>query len=100
MYEMNRPNEEEIDLTVADLLGVINMLSDSNNRLTGIMREYQSMAASYAHKCAVLRDERDRARALAVTLEQECAACWGPVHSQTIEAAKLAMVLWGENDGA
>jgi hypothetical protein len=100
MYEMNRPNEEEIDLTVADLLGVINTLSDSNNRLTGIMREYQAMATSLAHKGAALRDERDRARALAVTLEQECAACWGPVHSQTIKAANLAMVLWGENDGA
>jgi hypothetical protein len=93
MYEISRPNEQETELSVPELLGVI-------NRLSMIIKEYQGMAASYDRKGAALRDERDRARALAVTLEQECAACWGPVHSQTIEAAKLAMALWGENDGA
>ena len=93
MYEISRLNEQETELSVPELLGVI-------NRLSMIIKEYQGMAASYDRKGAVLRDERDRARALAVTLEQECAACWGPVHSQTIESARLAMILWGENDGA
>ena len=99
MYEIE-PAQDQPDLVVAELLGVINKMSHSNKRLEGIIKEYQAMARSYDHKGAALRDERDRARALAVTLEQECAACWGPVHSQTIEAAKLAMVLWGETDGA
>jgi hypothetical protein len=50
-----------------------------------IIKEYQGMAASYDHKGAILRDERDRARAVAVMLEQECANCWGPVHSTALD---------------
>jgi hypothetical protein len=99
MYEIE-PGEDQLDQVVAELLRVINVMSHRNKRLEGIIKAYRDMARSYDHKGAILRDERDRARALAVTLEQECAACWGPVHSQTIKAAKLAMVLWGENDGA
>jgi hypothetical protein len=99
MYEIE-PAQDQPDLVVAQLLGVINTMAHGNNRLEGIIKAYQDVARSYDHKGAVLRDERDRARALAVTLEQECAACWGPIHSQTIESARLAMILWGESDGA
>jgi len=99
MYEI-KPAQDHPDLDLAELLGVINRMRDANKGLTGIIRSYETMMRGYDGKCAALRDERDRARAFAVTLEQECAACWGPIHSQTIEAARLAMVLWGESDGA
>jgi len=74
---------------VAQLLGVINTMAHGNNRLEGIIKAYQDVARSYDHKGAVLRDERDRARALAAMLENECANCWGPVHSMAINEARL-----------
>ena len=99
MYEIALVQEQH-DEVIAELLGVINKMTHSNKRLEGIIRSYKEMATSYDTKAKALLDERDRARALAVMLEQECNECWGPIHSQTIEAAKLAMILWGEPDGA
>ena len=102
MYEIEPINkmEERPDLVIAELLGVINKMANGNQRLENIIRTYEVMSSNYDRKLNTLLDERDRARALAVTLEQECSACWGPIHSQTIEAAKLARLLWGEPDGA
>jgi hypothetical protein len=83
MYEIER-KEDDPDLVVAELLGVINKMSHSNKRLEGIMREYEAMARGRDHQAAMFRDERDRARAIAAMLEAECANCWGPVHSETL----------------
>jgi hypothetical protein len=88
MYEIE-PAQDQPDLVVAELLGVINKMSHSNKRLEGIIKAYQDMARSYDHKGAILRDERDRARALAAMLENECANCWGPIHSMSIKEARF-----------
>lgn len=92
-YEIQTTPKDEPDLVVAELLGVINKMSHSNKRLEGIIRAYQAIASSYDHKAAALRDERDRARHTAATLEAECAKCWGPVHSQTIAGIRIAAML-------
>ena len=89
MYEIQQPNDDQPDLVIAELLGVINKMSHSNKRLEGIVRSYETIARGYDHKAATLRDERDRARALAVTLEAECNNCWGPVHSMAISEARM-----------
>ena len=60
-----------------------------NKRLEGIVRAYEAMARGYDHQAATLRDERDRARALAAALENECNNCWGPVHSMVISEARM-----------
>jgi hypothetical protein len=93
MYEISSKSQEEPDLVIAELLGVINRMANGNSRLEAIIREYQAIATSYAHKAAVLRDERDRARGLAARLEAECNDCWGPVHSQAVAAARLEAFL-------
>ena len=89
MYEIASKPDESPDLAIAELLGVINRMATGNSRLEAIIREYQAMSASYDHKAARLRDERDRARGLAARLEAECNDCWGPVHSQVVAAARL-----------
>jgi hypothetical protein len=60
--------QEETAGYIRTLLATINYLADEKDRLTA---------------------ERDRARDMAAMLEAECAACWGPVHSQAIETARL-----------
>ncbi len=87
MYEIER-KEDNPDLVVAELLGVINKMSHSNKRLEGIVRAYEAMARGYDHQAAMFRNERDRARALAVQLEAECNNCWGPAHSPVIMEAR------------
>lgn len=84
MYEIPKPRTDEPELVIAELLGKINMLSNSRKRLQSIIRSYETIASGYDVKAAALRDERDRARALAATLEAECANCWGPVHTHTL----------------
>jgi hypothetical protein len=88
MYEIQQQNDDQPDLVIAELLGVINKMSHSNKRLEGIIRSYETIARDYDHKAATLRDERDRARALALTLEAECNNCWGPAHSLVIMEAR------------
>ena len=89
MYEIQQQNDDQPDLVIAELLGVINKMSHSNKNLEGIIRTYEKIAQGYDHKAATLRDERDRARALAATLEAECNNCWGPVHSMAISEARM-----------
>jgi hypothetical protein len=65
---------------IRTLLATINYLADEKDRLTA---------------------ERDQARNIAAMLEAECAACWGPVHSQAIAEARLATwLLKAADDGA
>ena len=102
MYEIEPIHELEDrpDLVIAELLGVINKMANGNQRLENIIRTYEVLTTNYDRKTKELLDERDRARELAVMLEQECSECWGPIHSNAIKAAKLAALLWGESDGA
>lgn len=102
MYEIEPIHEIEDrpDLVIAELLGVINKMANGNQRLENIIRTYEVMSTNYDRKLNELLDERDRARELAVMLEQECSECWGPIHTQTIEAVQRAMLLWGEWDGS
>ena len=104
MYEIEPIHELEDrpDLVIAELLGVINKMANGNQRLENIIRTYEVMATNYDRKLNELLDERDRARELAVMLEQECNRCWGPVHSKTIEEIKLGAFYsegW-DDDGA
>jgi hypothetical protein len=86
MYEIKQP-EEEYGLVIAELLGVINKIK-SNNRLLAVIVEYQNMVNVYANTVQVLQGERNRARSIAATLEAECAACWGPVHAETLHGIR------------
>ena len=87
MYEI-KPNEDMPDLVIAELLGVINKMANSNKRLEAVLKEYQAMVNVYANTVHILQGERDRARSIAATLEAECAACWGPVHAETLHGIR------------
>ena len=89
MYEIQQPNDAQPDLVIAELLGRVNRLTEAAKNLEGIVRSYETIARGYEHKAATLRDERDRARALAARLEAECNNCWGPVHSMVISEARM-----------
>jgi hypothetical protein len=84
MYEIQQQNDDQPDLVLAELLGVINEMSHANKRLEGIVRAYEAMARDYDHQAAMFWDGRDRARALAAELEAECNYCCGPAHSLVI----------------
>ena len=88
MYEIPIKAQDEPDLVIAELLGVINKMSQSNKNLECIVRAYERMARGSDHQSAMFRDERDRARALAAELEAECNNCWGPAHSLVIMEAR------------
>ncbi len=87
MYEIKQP-EGEYDLVIAELLGAINKITGSNNRLQAVIVEYQNMVNVYANTVQILQGERNRARSIAATLEAECAACWGPVHAETLHGIR------------
>lgn len=63
-------------------------IMSETDRLLSIIREYQAMTGKYAHESSTLRAERDRAREIAAMLEAECAACWGPIHFQTLHGLR------------
>ncbi|CAB4185943.1 hypothetical protein UFOVP1504_8 [uncultured Caudovirales phage] len=90
MYEIKQP-EETYDLVIAELLGVINKITASNKRLQAVIVEYQEMVRVYEDSVITLKDERDRARSIAATLEAECAACWGPVHAETLHGIRKGL---------
>ena len=101
MFEI-KPAEDEPDLVIAELLGVINKMANGNKRLEVILKEYQAMVHALREQGNRLVDQRDRARSIAATLEAECAACWGPVHAKVIEEVRLGAFYsegW-DDDGA
>jgi hypothetical protein len=87
MFEI-KPAEDEPDLVIAELLGVINKMANGNKRLEAICTEYQAMVKALREQGNRLVDQRDRARSIAATLEAECAACWGPVHAETLHGIR------------
>ena len=90
MYEI-KPNEDMPDLVIAELLGVINKMANSNKRLEAVLKEYQAMVHALREQGGRLVDQRDRARSVAATLEAECAACWGPVHAETLHGIRKGL---------
>ena len=101
MYEI-KPAEDQPDLVIAELLGVINKMANGNKRLEGVIKEYQAMVHALREQGGRLVDQRDRARSIAATLEAECARCWGPVHAQVLEEVRLGAFYsegW-DDDGA
>jgi hypothetical protein len=87
MFEI-KPAEDKPDLVIAELLGVINKMANGNKRLEAICTEYQAMVKALREQGNRLVDQRDRARSIAATLEAECAACWGPVHAETLHGIR------------
>ena len=61
--------------------------------LVAINREYRALNSELRVIGGMAAYDRDRARDIAAQLEAECAACWGPVHSQLLNALRL-----GESD--
>ena len=60
-----------------------------SNGLTGIINEYRAMNSELRAISGMAAYDRDRARDIAAALEEECAQCWGPVHSQLLNALRL-----------
>lgn len=101
MFEI-KPAEDQPDLVIAELLGVINKMANGNKRLEAICTEYQAMVKALREQGNRLVDQRDRARSVAATLESECARCWGPVHAKVLEEVRLGAFYsegW-DDDGA
>ena len=101
MFEI-KPAEDQPDLVIAELLGVINKIANGNKRLEAICTEYQAMVKALREQGNRLVDQRDRARSIAATLEAECAQCWGPVHAKVLEEVRLGAFYsegW-DDDGA
>ena len=69
-----------------------NCISGSKG-LVAINREYRALHSELKVIGGQAAYDRDRARDIAAQLEAECAACWGPVHSQLLNALRL-----GESD--
>ena len=69
-----------------------NCISGSRG-LVAINREYRALHSELKVIGGQAAHDRDRARDIAAQLEAECAACWGPVHSQLLNALRL-----GESD--
>ena len=90
MHEI-KVNEDMPDLVIAELLGVINKMANSNKRLEAVLKEYQAMVHALREQGGRMVDQRDRARSVAATLEAECAACWGPVHAETLHGIRKGL---------
>ena len=73
--------QEERDHCVQNSKGIITV----NKEYRAIISELRVIGGMAAY-------DRDRARDIAALLEAECAQCWGPVHSQLLNALRL-----GEN---
>ena len=101
MFEM-KPAEDQPDLVIAELLGVINNYVSSVKRLESVVTEYQAMVYALRERGGVVVAQRDQARSVAATLEAECAQCWGPVHAKVIEEIRLGAFYseGGDDDGA
>ena len=65
-----------------------NCISGSRG-LVAINREYRAIHSELKVIGGMAAYDRDRARDLAAALEEECAQCWGPVHTQLLNALRL-----------
>jgi hypothetical protein len=90
MFEI-KPDEDQPDLVIVELLGLIDKMANSNHRLEAVIREYQAMVHALREQGGRLVAQRDRARSVAATLEAECAACWGPVHAETLHGIRKGL---------
>jgi hypothetical protein len=88
MFEI-KPDEDQPNLVIVELLGLIDKMANSNHRLEAVIREYQAMVHALREQGGRLVDQRDRARSVAAMLENECANCWGPIHSMAIKEARF-----------
>jgi UDP-N-acetylmuramate-alanine ligase len=95
MFEI-KPAEDQPDLVIAELLGVINNMANTVKRhedafkgLEAVIKEYQAMVHALREQGGRLVDQRDRARSVATMLEAECANCWGPIHQFGIKEARF-----------
>ena len=65
-----------------------NCISGSRG-LVAINKEYRAIVSELKVIGGMAAYDRDRARDIAAALEEECAQCWGPVHSQLLNALRL-----------
>ena len=65
-----------------------NCISGSRG-LVAINKEYRAIVSELKVIGGMAAYDRDRARDIAAALEEECAQCWGPVHSQLLNALHL-----------
>ena len=86
-----KPDEDQPNLVIVELLGLIDKMANSNHRLEAVIREYQAMVHALREQGGRLVDQRDRARSVAAMLEAECAACWGPVHAETLHGIRKGL---------
>lgn len=69
----------------------------SNKGLQGINKEYRAIISELRVIGTMAAYDRDRARDIAALLEAECAKCWGPVHSELLNALRLGELLEVKN---
>jgi hypothetical protein len=90
-WRMAKLEGDKYQLQNAELLGVINNMANSVKRLEAVLEEYQAMVHALREQGGRLVDQRDSARSVAATLEAECAACWGPVHAETLHGIRKGL---------
>jgi hypothetical protein len=61
----------------------------NGERLVDLNRTYSALNSELNVIATMAAYDRDRARDIAARLEAECAACWGPVHNQLLNALRL-----------
>ena len=64
---------------------------DDLQGLKSIIKEYEAMVHALREQGGRLVAQRDLARQVAATLEAECAACWGPVHAETLHGIRKGL---------
>jgi small-conductance mechanosensitive channel len=99
MFEI-KPDEDQPNLVIVELLGLIDKMANSNHRLEAVLKEYQAMVHALREQGGRLVDQRDRARSVAATLEAECANCWGPIHKDALEQVQALHRIEEATDGA
>ena len=95
-----KPDEDQPNLVIVELLGLIDKMANSNHRLEAVIREYQAMVHASIEQGGRLVDQRDRARSIAALLEAECANCWGPIHKDALEQVQALQRIEEAANGA
>ena len=91
MYEIKPQEQDDEQLVISELLGVINNYASSVKRLEAVIMEYQAMVYALREQYGRVVAQRDQARNIAAMLEAECADCWGPVHAETLHGIRKDM---------